>query len=351
MSFSLWDPLGFPDVLEESLESHCVDALLLELTEGPLLVLASYMDAHDLCQIDASCNEFRALTKTLGMWRALGVRVYHGIELERFGTLEELCKLQPCERVGSFIPDWTLNLKCGFWDNGYWKSQYGRFAREILEFRKPYSGTEITQVENCDEVIYCRCKLRTDIQKEHIKTASTVGASCRQSSALEAPCTSVYLEVVVTTNADNLSLVLVDFDNGERSSVTFSPDTGAVIKETKTQEEPHRVQGFYIQPLRSKNLRFVGQMGLYIHNGHIAFFRKYTKQEGDDTEPDWETTGFIIDVCWAEGRKLTPCLAFRDEGSYQVHIGKIGSSPPIRPKTLPGAYEQQNWIPLSFEAM
>jgi hypothetical protein len=35
-----------------------------------------------------------------------------------------------------------------------------------------------------------------------------------------------YVEVQIKKNADNLSLAIVDFDQGGKSSVTFSPDTG-----------------------------------------------------------------------------------------------------------------------------
>lgn len=43
----------------------------------------------------------------------------------------------------------------------------------------------------------------------------------------------------------------------------------------------------------------------------------------------WETTGFIADLGWAEGRRLTPCLAFRDEGAYRVRVVCVGSQPPL----------------------
>ena len=36
--------------------------------------------------------------------------------------------------------------------------------------------------------------------------------------------------------------------------------------------------------------------------------------------------------CGAEGRRLTPCLAFRDEGSYRVRVVRVGQSPPLPPE-------------------
>lgn len=41
-----------------------------------------------------------------------------------------------------------------------------------------------------------------------------------------------YLEVKVEQNADNVSLAIVDFDDGGHSSVTFSPDTGMILRTT-----------------------------------------------------------------------------------------------------------------------
>jgi len=185
----------------------------------------------------------------------------------------------------------------------------------------------------------------------------------------------------VQQNPDNLSLALVDFEAGGCSSITFSPDTGAVIRERKVREAPRKVEGAYIQSLPSvpPGRRFKGRIGLYLYNGRLSFFRRcaggmfnLASQEhatamdvGDaawignalahDAEAEqpvpveaataaveaaapaatdengfgpWESTGFISDISWAEGR-LTPCLAFRDEGAYQVQIVNVGTHPPL----------------------
>ena len=58
--------------------------------------------------------------------------------------------------------------------------------------------------------------------KMHTEANSRV--SLHPSSEPGALFNGVYLEVEVNENPDNLSLVVVDFDDGERSSVTFSPD-------------------------------------------------------------------------------------------------------------------------------
>merc|ERR1719188_228628 len=86
----------------------------------------------------------------------------------------------------------------------------------------------------------------------------------------------VYLEVEVLANPDNVSLAVVDFEAGGCSSVTFSPDTGAVIRERKVREAPRRVEGAYIQPLPSlpPGQAFFGLLGLYLFQGNLAFFRR-----------------------------------------------------------------------------
>jgi len=141
----------------------------------------------------------------------------------------------------------------------------------------------------------------------------------------------VYLEVEVVCNPDNLSMAVVDFEVGGCSSVTFSPDTGAVIRERKVRESPRKVEGAYIQPLSSvpTGRRFHGNMGLYLKQGHLAFFRQSCDEQVPGSDGPWETTGFISDLAWAEGRRLTPCLAFRDEGAYFVRVVRIGAEAPL----------------------
>jgi len=234
-----------------------------------------------------------------------------------------------------------------------WKGRFAHFKSEVPTFRPPFVGSEITSVLHPDEVAYCRCRLRSD-------------QLCVDSNA------GVYLEVEVLQNPDNLSLAVVDFEAGGRSSVTFSPDTGAVIRERKVRESPRKVEGAYIQPLTTTRpgRRFEGSIGLYILSGHLAFFRRCVISDDDEgaqaqdgsgkkeakVKPDrpefgpWESTGFITDLAWAEGRRLTPCLAFRDEGQYKVRVSQVGNLPPQPPGRLSTAYEDGSWSGLDWEA-
>merc|ERR1712004_877589 len=98
--------------------------------------------------------------------------------------------------------------------------------------------------------------------------------------------------------------------DGGRSSVTFSPETGAVLLESKVQESPRAIEGTYLHllPQAPPQTRFEGSMGLYLRDGHLAFFRRWVSS-GDGQAP-WETTGFCTNMRWAQGPRLSICLAF-----------------------------------------
>lgn len=245
-------------------------------------------------------------------------------------------------------------------------------------FCPPFEGSEITLVDQPDEVSYFQCHLCTDI--------------------LDKSPMGVYLEVEVLENPDNLSMAIVDFEAGGCSSLTFSPDTGAVIREQKVRESPRKVEGAYIQPLPTlpPGDRFQGLLGFFLQQGRMAFFRRFSggsavsspdypevaangttgagasprnarivnRVPGDGQGPEeaedeaqtakaglWETTGFISDLAWATGRWLTPCLAFRSEGAYQVRITQIGGPPPIKLQ-VPSAQALRDlgWNSLDWEA-
>lgn len=291
-----------------------------ELSGGPYYILAGMLDANSLCSMDATCKLLRQLSRTnLGPWRALGSRAFHGVELEREGTFDQPdpnAEQGQCSRLKKSRVDW--------------KVRYHHFKHSVPTFCSPFSGREITSVAHPDEVAYLRCRLCTDV----------VAEGCSQ---------GVYLEVEVASNSDNLSMAVVDFEAGGCSSVTFSPDTGAVIRERKVREAPRKVEGAYIQPLPTVTTGrpFHGLMGLYVYQDRLAFFRRCElPATGLDREANpmqlqtpgmaqgchlgpWETTGFVSDLDWAEGRRLTPCLAFRDEGAYRVRVVQIGAMPPL----------------------
>jgi len=288
-------------------------------SQGPYLLAASFLDAEALLHADATCRSLRESHRAnYGAWCSLGTQAFLGLELDGEGTF------QPAEPL--------FPIKHNRLD---WKGRYARFLMEMRAFREPFGSAEITQVAQADEIAYSRIRL------------------CAE-ALTAAPLRGVYIEVEVLANPDNVSLAIVNFDAGGCSSVTFSPDTGAVIRERKVCEEPRKVQGSYIQPLATitQGQGFEGHMGLYLCGGQLAFFRRHLEagEEGEAELGDWESTGFITNLDWAEGKQLTPCLAFRDEGAYHVRLAALGSEPPLAPERLPAAYEEASWSDLNWDA-
>lgn len=310
---------------------------LLELESGPHFIIAAFLDAVSLGRADCTCRQIRYLNSVhCGPWNVLGAKTFKGLELDSEGIFE-----QPTG------PEDSIVAAAKSMNRLDWKGRFARFRDELPTFRSPFLGPEIISVDQADEIAYCRCRLRTDIL-------------CVGSEALG----SAYLEVHVYKNPDNVSLAVVDFEAGGCSSVTFSPDTGAVIRERKVREAPRKVEGAYVQPLNSitSGQGFEGTMGLYLRGGQLAFFRRHAARPAVEGEVDlrdehergqlgpWETTGFVTDLSWAEGRRLTPCLAFRNEGAYHVRMICVNSQPPIVPERNAMAYEDGSWSSLDWDA-
>jgi len=260
----------------------------------------------------------------IGPWHVMGARNFRGLELQNDGLFETDDGKDFAGRKHQRI---------------HWKGRYQRFLRLLSSFSLPFSGSEITLVEDPDEVAYFQCHLRTDV-------------FCQTSAG-------IYLEVEVLQNPDNLSMAVVDFEAGGCSSLTFSPDTGAVIQERKLVESPRKVEGAYIQPLPMllSGERFLGLLGLYLRGSNVSFFRKsYGSMVGRDgvserTIGPWESTGFISNLAWASEQHLTPCLAFRNQGAYQVRITRISGQPPRLPEMLKSPHPSElRWSGLEWEA-
>lgn len=247
-----------------------------------------------------------------GPWFTIGEQTYHGMELDAVSGFQSFEQVRPGSSEG-------------------WKARNATFSRATPHFSSPFTGSEILRVDSPDEVAYCRCRLRTDLLAQR-------------------PERGIYVEVEVAANADNLSLAVVDFEGGGRSSVTFSPETGAVLRERKVRESPRAIEGTYIHllPPAAQGRRFEGTMGLFLRGGHLAFFRRWRSGTvtGEGQPPAmgaWETTGFCTDLKWAQGPRLSLCLAFRDSGPYRVRISKVGSEPPLVPPPSADAYQESKW--------
>eukprot|EP00929_Paragymnodinium_shiwhaense_P008061 TRINITY_DN11198_c0_g1_i1.p1 TRINITY_DN11198_c0_g1~~TRINITY_DN11198_c0_g1_i1.p1 ORF type:complete len:406 (-),score=69.65 TRINITY_DN11198_c0_g1_i1:242-1459(-) len=289
--------------------------LLFQIPEVPYLVVAGFLDAKALCQLDAACRYSRAMDlSALGPWRSLGVTLFQGVELDAVGAFDAVAE----NKTGKSV----VHESC-------WKKRYLQFLQELPTFREPFTGNEIQAVGDADEVAYCRCMLRA-------AGVADVG---------------VFIHIDVIANPDNLSLAVVDFEAGGHSSVTFSPDTGAVIRERKIRHVPRKVEGAYIQPLpaTTPGRRFEGAVGIYLEAGNLAFLRK-TARGAEQPPACWESTGFVTDLSWAQGRCLTPCVAFRDEGQYHVKILRVDSCPPVHLGKPPQVYDEDRWTSLDWEA-
>merc|ERR1712224_97703 len=258
---------------------------------------AQMLNAHELCQMDTTCSTLHATNCCrIGPWRTLGSQVFQGLEVQQEGLFTVPDSLH-CTEIGKKV------------GNVDWKARFGKFLQPSLCVGSVWSSI-ITYVPSPDEVAYWNLAIRTDVlheQHEH----------------------GIYLEVEVLSNADNLSIAVVDFESAGNSSLTFSPDVGAVIREEKVCESPRRVKGSYVQPLKSipNKERFLGNAGMYIRSGCLAFFRRTSNDA--DTLSNWETTGFVSDVSWAGGHYLTPTLAFRNAGEYSVRVLHVATQPPI----------------------
>lgn len=297
--------------LVEAAIAHASDSFTLtEMAEDAYFLLARYLDATSLCGVDAACHALRAWNSARGgPWQALGVSAFNGMELERVGVFE----------LAEIADEACLD----------WKGRYRHFKTELPTFCAPFSGSDITCVRHCDEVAYCRCRLRTD--RLELK-----------------PACGVYVEVEVLANPDNVSLAVCD--DGGLSTVTFSPDTGAVIREYNISDG--RTSGAFLTALLMMPLghRFHGLVGVYLRDGHLAFFRRHVAVEGDGEGGPWECTGFVTDLAWVESCRLTPCLAFRDKGHYRARLARVGSAPPLPPDRMPWAYEEASWVSCDWEA-
>eukprot|EP00397_Hematodinium_sp_SG-2012_P015228 GEMP01015502.1.p1 GENE.GEMP01015502.1~~GEMP01015502.1.p1 ORF type:complete len:346 (+),score=82.54 GEMP01015502.1:75-1112(+) len=334
-------------------------ALFAQIPDDIFAVIFGKLNATSLRSTDATCKTFCALNRSLSLWRLLGARKFAGLELDDRGMFEQPIAprmARNCNMMGEpILPSFgnpavlanptplgaRRHAKNGTTAGAQvvstrgkerrevprtevnWKLRYAHFSRDVYEFRSPFDPVQIANVLTPDEVAYTKCRLRADY-------------------IIANPDISIYLEVGVAANADNLSLALVDFDEGGKSSVTFSPDTGAVIKETKVQESPRRVKGSYIQPVKPNFTKFEGKMGMYVRMGLIAFFRQYA------TQP-WESTGFCVNFSWAKGKRLTPCLAFRDEGKYLTRITKVSQHPPFEPHWHVDSFDDSKWEELNWE--
>ncbi|CAK9028899.1 Uncharacterized protein SCF082_LOCUS18554 [Durusdinium trenchii] len=318
-------------VLGRVLETAKKDAHVVNFWPMPYFIVASFLDANSLAAADAACQAFRTgvcgeMSVSLCVLQ-IEMMEFQGLELEEEGTFQgddgapSGWSLPPLFRsnvgVQPGLPKETALLILPAWRE--WLG-IGAVASPASEgrcphaqrpsFRPPFAGPEISSVEQADEIAYCRC---ADVLSRRLDVGIYVEVGdfsrCRLGVGADTA-------VEVFTNPDNVSLAVVDFEaivllrimigvwsnpgagrgapagpvavepvdspwtvRGRSAEghepvgpwVTFSPDTGAVIRERKALCWR---TGAYIQPLATI------------------------------------TAGQGFEGCMG----LTPCLAFRNEG-------------------------------------
>ncbi len=91
---------------------------------------------------------------------------------------------------------------------------------------------------------------------------------------------SIYIDFKVMQNADNLSLAVVDTPaaGDNFTSVTFSPELGGVIIERQSEDAVPGGNHAQFLPAAPSDHKFTGTMGVYLKDGRIAFFRKWSTE-------------------------------------------------------------------------
>jgi hypothetical protein len=163
-------------------------------------------------------------------------------------------------------------------------------------FRSPFSGPVVKRVKKPNAVAY----LSLSIVLSKLKTYAND--------------LWVYVEFHVNANPDSFSLSLVDFDGFGSSSLTFSPDSGVVILETK---KILAVTGSFAHALPECPLLSTSEptkIAIFIsRDSSVEFFR--------NSGNCWERTGNVSESdSWVSGDHVTPCLAFRRPGAYNITL-------------------------------
>lgn len=267
--------------------------------------------------MDLECTSKRVhlLFRYMQIWKAMGRYSFTGLTF-RLGNEREWWG-DPTSDLGCYEASQEETYR-------EWKKRYLSTCVNLGRFRHPHDVPDgvIRHLARDDMVVHTKFRIR--------------GKVCGFP-----PFAPLYWEVRITANCDNNSLALDDFEFGGKSSLTFSPDTGAVIKEYKVVEFPRKVEGTFLRALSNlKTPRFRGKVGVFVSKGYIAFFRK-------PYGGSWQSTGFVCDFSWAKDACVCPGIAFRDRGKYTVTTSCIGGIPPFQPLMNAAAYDKTYWLPMT----
>ena len=297
---------AYPNLAKPLLKRHrrshneyspaCAPVAIESLPADTMVIIASFLDPCSLAQTLSAAN--RSLRKTVDeshIWEE-----HLGADLS--------CFLLPVELVAQRMNSRKL---------------YAEVMLFLSQFRNSRGMKDIRSTQSDREVVY----LNGIILVDHLR---------------DLPASKgVFVEITVRKRSDNLSFCLVDFDGEGTTSLTFSPDAGAVIRETQTSED--EIIGEFAAVLR-KEKRFGtdkdSKMAVFVSASCEIVFMRYFAGK-------WESTGTVSDCAWVRGGLITPCLAFKDAGQYHVKIEKmcICDQPP-HSKACP---DEPVWKPLLWE--
>ena len=222
-----------------------------------------------------------------------------------------------------------------------WKADYLDFQQQITGFRFP---------ETISGFLTCKTEKRD--------TCFHLNGELLSTNATQ----TIYVELEVFDNFRDVTLALANFGDGGKDCITFNPQCGAVTRETKIAEhvDQSAMRGVFVRPLPKLSagahrnfppVRASGMVGVAVVLGKLAFFRRCGIHPNDSWRRstlgmyyDWETTGFVIGLDWAEGRRLVPTVAFRRPGTYTVRA-RWSRSPPLwsDPVIFPAFEGEYNW--------
>ena len=177
---------------------------------------------------------------------------------------------------------------------------YAKAYSKISGFRLPMDSPIIQRTRSQSEVVYLNSVIKLD-ELDLLGTDE-----------------GIYVELTVHAICDNMSFCLVDFDGDGCSSLTFSPDAGAIIRERKREDDGALFGAFTaaLPPCKDFGTGKKSRVALFIsREQHITFMRFFGER--------WESTGPISGFEWVEGGLLTPCVAFREAGEYIISIEKV----------------------------
>ena len=216
------------------------------------------------------------------------------------------------------------------------------FLGVLYRFRTPHKSTGSQTISTTDGVAYASTVIDT---RKLLASPSMVGVDPLRNG--------VYVEMDTWDVRTLVSLSLVDFDGHGRSSVTFNPQTGTIIREhrlTPFSSNIKIVKGEYCHVLPAfdtlPSTETISMAVFLSIDGNITFFRKRA------TFNSWDSTGHVShcnEFDSGEGL-ITPCVAFEAAGLYNVQIKKFQTVLPYyvdRPEPPP---TEMQWSSLLWGA-